>query len=642
MAQLYEFNLRDYWAIFLRRKWEVLIAFFVVFISISIYTSFQVPIYRASVLIKVEPMLDHPSDILFPGSRMYWGRQFELSDYSKQIVASPILELALKELGWIKDDTDSRERDRLVSEVSGRTSAVEIEKSNMIRLSTEFEDPEKAANIANRIAEVFKRLNAEQKNEQTRNVRIFIEQTLNEVSNKLEEQEERLRLLTTQGVVGSGVAILQRISESEKKLTELSTKFTESHPNIIGLKEEIDGLKVELRNLPKEEFEYGILKRDITLNENLYTSLKQQLQTAQIKEAEKIDNIILVNPAVIPKHPFYPNKTKNHIIGIMLGLILGVTIALITEHLDTSIGRVDDVESFIKVGVIGLIPYCSEQHREEEKKEKKGQRVFFKKAIKEEALRPTHILELKKTESTSLFLEAFRLLGVNLQVLFGKNGRIKNKIIMITSCKPEEGKTVVVSVLGLVMAQMGYRVLIIDADVRRAHIHRSFGLKEKENGLTDILTGKISADSAVKTITDMMLGTASIDSIIERTWLNNLNVVTAGSTFPNTITLFNSDKLNETLNYFKNRYEIILMDTSPILAVSEPSILVPKTDGILLVYRAGFTSRLALRRAKSQIESLKGKGSLSGVILNNITPEIGMDTYYYYSKRYYDREKSRR
>jgi len=209
---------------------------------------------------------------------------------------------------------------------------------------------------------------------------------------------------------------------------------------------------------------------------------------------------------------------------------------------------------------------------------------------------------------------------------------------MITSCKPEEGKTVVTSTAGIIMAQMGLKVLIVDGDVRRAHIHKSFGLRTKEQGLTELLTGKVSPDAAIKTATDMMLGDTSIDHILSRPWLNNLNIVTSGAAYPNIITLFNSHKLEEVLAYYKARYDIILIDTSPILAVSEPSLLLPRTDGVLLVYRAGFTSRLALRRAKIQIEGIKGKGGVSGVVLNNVTPELGMDTYYYYNKRYYSED----
>jgi len=631
MEPVYELNLRDYWTIFLKRRWEFLIAFLVIFFSIFIYTSLQQPLYRAVVLLKVEP----PAltiDTILP-FRIYGMRQFELSDYARQIVSRPVLELSAEELGWIKGQMSQKEKETLLSQLNSQVSAAEIEKSYMIRLSVQSEDPDKATILANKIAEVFKRLNAEQKNEQARNVRIFIENTLNDVSAKLKEQDEKLRLLTTQGAVGKGVNIVDQISELERRRAELSTRFTDKHPNILSIDEEIANLKAELQKLPKEEFEYSILKRDIAINERLYNSLKEQLQAAQIKEAEKIDNVFIVNPAVSARKPFYPNKTRNYLLGIVLGLVFAISVTLVSEHLDTSIGRVEDIENFIKVSVIGIIPYCSELVAEKERRKRRG--LFKKERKKIEAIEPAFILKLEKSESTSLFLEAFRLLGVNLQVLFGKSERLKNKLIMLTSCKPEEGKTIIVSALGMIMAQMGYKVLIIDADSRRAYIHKTFGLKKKEDGLTDILSGRITPDSAIRTTTDIMLGQSSIDKVIERPWLNNLNLITAGTTFPNTISLFNSPKLDEVLNYFKNKYDLVLIDTSPILAVSEPSILLPKVDGILLVYRAGSTSRLALRRAKIHIEGIKGKGSLSGIILNNVTPEIGIDTYYYYSKKYY-------
>lgn len=636
MEQLYELNLRDYWSIFLKRKWEVLISFFVIFVSIVIYTTVQVPLYRATVILKVETSLFLPSDTIFPG-RGAWQTTFEPYDYTKQIVSRPIVEKAARELGWIDDFTSDAKKEKVISEITNKVNAAHIENTSMIRITAQFDNPEKAMLIANKVSEVFKRVNRDQKNEQSRNVRVFVEQRLGELSASLKDQDERLRVLTTKGVVGSAVNILASISEAEQRLAEMSAKYTSFHPNIIVLKEEIEKLKNELRKLPEEEFEYGVLKRDTAINEALYSSLKTNLQQAQIREAENIDNIILVNPAVLPGEPYFPNKAKNYTVGIVLGLILGISTALISEHMDTSIGRVDDIENFIKIGVVGIIPYCVEQYREKGE-ERRKRSIFRKKVSRNETWKPTLMLELEKTDSSSLFLEAFRLLGVNMQVLFGKEGRIKNKIIMITSCKPEEGKTVIVSTLGLIMAQMGYRVLVLDADVRRAHVHKSFGLKQKENGLTDILTGKISADQAVRTATDIMVGTANIERILEKPWINNLNILTAGTTFSNTINLFNSSKLDETLAFFRNKYDLVLVDTSPILAVSEPSMLLTKVDGVLLVYRAGSTSRLALRRAKLQIESIKGKGSISGIILNNVTPEIGMDTYYYYNKRYYTDE----
>ena len=639
MEQFYELNLRDYSTIFLKRKWEILFAFLAVFLSAFFYTQFQVPMYRATALLKIETS-SRPSDVIFPSSP--WAIQpFEISDYIKQAVTGPVIERAARELGWIRPGASKKEIDEIVSELSGELSAVEIEKSSMIRFYVISSDATKAADFVNKVAEVFKKMNVEQKNERTHSVRIFIEDTLAKVLEKLKEQEERLRVLTTHGAVGVAATLMQQITELDNKITDLSTRFTDKYPLVINSKEESEALKEKLKSLPKEEFEYATLQRDIAINENLYNNLKQHLQTAQIKEAEKVDNIIIVNPAVMPKTPYLPDKKKNYLIGAVLGLVLGVAAALVSENLDTSIGRVDDIEAFIKVGVVGIIPYCTEYYNEEEKRGGKKRWFLFKKESRVSELKPAYILELEKSDCTSLFLEAFRLLGVNLQVIFGKNGKIKNKIILVTSSKPEEGKTVIVSSLGVIMAQMGYKVLVLDADTRRAHIHKSFGLKAKENGLTDILTGKISVEAGIKTATDIMLGSTSIDKIIEKPWLNNLNVVTSGSTFPNTIALFNSSKLDETLLYLRNRYDVVLIDTSPILAVSEPSILLPKVDGVLLVYRAGSTSRLALRRSKIQVESVRGKNSLAGVILNNVTPEIGMSAYYYYyNKKYYGKDPS--
>jgi tyrosine-protein kinase Etk/Wzc len=223
--------------------------------------------------------------------------------------------------------------------------------------------------------------------------------------------------------------------------------------------------------------------------------------------------------------------------------------------------------------------------------------------------------------------------------MFGKGERIKNKMLLITSCNPEEGKSVVTSNLGVIMAQLGYKTLIVDADSRRANIHRIFGLKQKEGGLLDILMDKISPEAATRTVTDIMLGSADAGKIMDKPWLNNLRIVTAGTIFPNPVNLFNSQKMDDLLNYFKAKYDVVLLDTSPVLAVSDPTILIPKMDGVILVYKAGVTSRLALRRAKIQIENVKGSGGLSGVILNNVTPEVGVDTYYYYNRRYYGHEE---
>ncbi|MFY9401837.1 MAG: polysaccharide biosynthesis tyrosine autokinase [Candidatus Omnitrophota bacterium] len=643
MEQGYDLNLRDFWGILLKRKAEIFVSLIAIFAVVVIYTNIQTPVYQAQSLIRIDSSTQL-SKIIFPGSGAYgfsWrDLEYERSAYSKQIISIPIVEKAATELGLLNPKLTQKEKDQIIGEIQSNISAAEIQQTYMIRLYANFEDPQKAADIANKITDVFIRANAERKSEQARNVRIFIENALQDVSSKMKIQEERARALTTQGVVGSGVDIVQRITEAEKKLSELSVKYTDSYPSIIALKEDIVRLKAQLRGLPQEEFEYGILKRDLAVNEALYSSLQQQLQEAQIKEAEKINDLVVVNPALVPKKPFYPNKPRNYMIGIVLGIIFGMGLAFIIEHLDTSIGRVDDIENFIKVNVLGIIPYYNFRRKGESKRGSGKRKFWFKfKKRDDEDTQVKSVLEIEKSEDSSLFFEALRILGVNLQMIFGNEGsKIKNKIIMITSCKPDEGKSTIASALSIVLAQMGHRVLVLDTDVRRAHLHTNFGIMDKKSGFTDILTEKVSVQEAVKTATDIMLGSVNVDKLFDNPWINNINIITAGSTSSNVINLFNSEKLDKLLNYCKNNYDVVLVDTSPILAVSEPSILLNKVEGVLLVYRVGFASRIALRRAKIQIENIRGIGSLSGVVLNNVTPEISMTDSYYYQRKYYKLE----
>ena len=643
MAQLYELNLRDYWNMFMKRRLILALSFLSVFSVIFVYTSMQTPIYTAEVLIKIDQTSGVPSEVVFPTNRMYWMKEENLTDYTKQITSSTVLEEALKELGLIKEGMADKKQQLNISEFSSGISALVVEKTSMIKLRVQSKDPQLAADLANKMAVVFKRMNLEQKNKQAYNVRVFIEKTLNDVSTKLKEEESRLRELTMQGAIGLGENTMTQIYASEQKRAELLNKYTENHPDVIRADEHIADLKNELKALPKEEFEYSVLKRDITINEALYNSLKQKLPEAQIKEVEKVDNVLIINPAVTPRSPTYPDKKKNYVAGILMGIMLGIAAALVVEHIDTSIGRVEDIENFIKVSVLGVIPFFSRKDKDDVKKEglfgKLANTFFGKKPARKDVLRESSIIDTLEHTHETTFLEAFRILSVNLQVLFGGGGRIKNKIILITSCNPEEGKSTISSNLGITMAQLGYKTLIIDADTRRSVIHKIFGLKHKEGGLLDILTGKIGVDSAIRTATDLMLGMTDADKIIDKPWLNNLSILTAGTVFPNPINLFNSEKTDEVFNYLKNRFDVVLIDTSPILAVSEPSILIPKADGVLLVYKAGATSRLVLRRAKLQIASVQSKGSSLGIVLNNVTPEIGSDTYYYYNKGYYGKEE---
>ncbi len=621
-----------------------MVIFFVIFLSTVIFTNLQPVYYVANATIKIDTYV--LSDVL--NERPYYDQSNLISDYQNWATSLPVVQRALKESGLLPKDASERDLDNYVSNVAGGLSAEQVKDTNMISLSLWEKDPKIAALLLNKIAQALKEENIIKKNQQIRNMREFIEKQLNRVAFQLKQSEDRLNYLTSKGVGGLATALAVKISDLESKRADLLTKFTELHPDVMKINEQIAALKLELKNLPKEEFDFSNLKRDVGINERLYSSLREKLQEAQIKESEKIDNIYLINPAIPPSSPSSPNKRRNYFVGIVLGLVFGIFVGLVSEHLDTSIGRIEDLEEITKISVVGIIPYYFRKIKEAKKatlRERfKGINFNFfkqKEVKKEEKTERMRSLLVPMYKESSVFLEAFRILGANVQVLFGNNERIKQKSIIITSANPEEGKSIIASNLSIVLAQMGYKVVLIDTDVRRSSLHNIFGLK-KEKGLTDILTGEVCIDKAIRTIVDLLLGDLNHESILKNPWLDNFHLITAGTVFPNAPYLLNTENMNSLIKTLKEKYDVIIMDSSPVLAVSDTSIIVPKVDGALLVYRSGVTSRISLRRAKMQIESAtKEKGFLKGIILNNVAPEASADAYYYYYRhKYYNEEKN--
>jgi uncharacterized protein involved in exopolysaccharide biosynthesis len=415
MAQGYELNLRDYWNIVRKRKWIILFFFFTTLAFAVVYTNIQPLLYKTSATIKIEPIVDM--------ARVYtrswpWPKP-ELSDYAKQVISFPILKKTLEELGMIDQGLSQQHVNQLIRDVSGNLSTKTMSEANMISIEMVSPDPENSAAIVNKIIEVFKDENIEQKNQQVINARKFIENQLVKISDRLRASEDELKELTLKGVGRLSVSVINKINELESRRADLLTRFTELHPDIIRIDEQLESLEDQLRNLPKEEFEYNVLKRDVVTNESLYASLRQRLQEARIRESEKIDNVILISPAMIPAHPFSPNKPSNYLLGIVLGIVLGMSIGLVFEHLDTSIGRIEDLEAITRLNVIGVIPYFSD-------KGKDIKRGFLSRKILPRSKNTVTRHERKRDEliishkESSIFLESFRILGANIQVVLVK------------------------------------------------------------------------------------------------------------------------------------------------------------------------------------------------------------------------------
>jgi capsular exopolysaccharide synthesis family protein len=208
---------------------------------------------------------------------------------------------------------------------------------------------------------------------------------------------------------------------------------------------------------------------------------------------------------------------------------------------------------------------------------------------------------------------------------------------MVTSAFVQEGKTFNAVNLALSMAQAGSRVLLLEADLRKPGIHKTFGL-ERTPGLTDCVLGNYQWDDIINTITDVMLGDFELEEIMRTPGLDNLNIITAGTKPPNPAEILRSKRFSELLQQAYLNYEVIIIDAPPILPVVDATEIGPHVDGVIIVYTVGKIGRGVLKRAKKSMDNINA--NVWGVILNNVKAEEGPDYFKYHTQYYYGSEKN--
>lgn len=622
----YELNIRDYWQIIQKRRLVLVVIFFTFLIFTIIYTNTQKPIYRATASVQ---WIERKSLGGMLTELVSAATGDPLLTQARVIRSRGILSKVVVELGLVSHLASQEEIDRRAQALQGAVRADVIESTNIIRIDVIYPESRQAAAIANKVAEVYIAENIRERNKQNRLVREFIDKQLEEARVKLHNSEEILaKFQETEVPSGIASALQNRLIELGTKRQELLRKFTERHPDVINIAEQISQIKEQMMGLPQKELEYVRLTRNVEIDTRIYRELKEKLETARIAEAEKIEDVSLVETALPPGSPISPNKNLNYFFGAVIGMMLGLTMAFLSEQLDTSIGTVEDVESYLKLPVLGIIPYLKTK---DAKKTSFMRRLWPKELKGEEKLwRMKNQLLIYYSSSSPIF-EAYRILRTSIQTEVFKE-KLQGKILMVSSAGPEEGKSITAANLAITMAQGGLRTVLIDADMRRATIHKVFGIKS-EPGLSNILRGTVELKDAVRTFTDILIGEIGFDQTLNIPRLDNLDVITSGSLPTIPAELLSSNEMGALLGALRDRYDIILVDTPPILAVADALILAPKVDGVILIYRVGKTARLLLSRSKTQLT--ESGAQVKGVVLNNISPEVEMSYGYSYHYKYY-------
>jgi len=411
----------------------------------------------------------------------------------------------------------------------------------------------------------------------------------------------------------------------------------------------------KIQRLPEMELQLARLVRDVKTNEKIYTMLLEERERTRIVEAQNRGNLRLIDAPEMPTSPFRPRKKLNLMIGFLIGLIIGSLMVFVLESLDTSIKTAEDVKKYTALSVLGTIPRI--------KSNVNGHFSIFNRNQKPTSAEISQLITIY--EANSQASEAFRMLRTNIQF---SSSDFRSNTVLVTSPQPGDGKSTTAINLAITTAQLGYRTLLIDADLRRPVLHKIFQV-DREPGLVDVLQSTtfqnllnehlsvpareywndiIEAKDASKLdsmdqepfkylVNDQKFHFESLSSLYAEielalhnfSGLEHLSILTTGTAVENSSEILGSKIMRTFISLVKKKYDVVLIDSPPVLVVTDTSILGSLVDGVLVVCFAGKTHQRTVNRAIELLE--KGNTKIWGIVLNQAL-EAGTPRSY---KKYY-------
>jgi len=435
-------------------------------------------------------------------------------------------------------------------------------------------------------------------NEQSLQARDF-NRRISEMKSKLTNITETLILSgwSEEDPFAASQEIFNKIVEQEVEVHSARSRAAE-------YKKLVARMSGRLTELPIQTLQYARLERDLKLNENLYLTMKQKYEESRITEAGQMGKVRILDPALVAEK-VKPNKEMNLLLGVFLGLGLGVGYAFLREFLDNTVKAVEHLERK-GLTILGIIPEMMGSSQKKlavaANKPSEGGTEFKRRLITYE-------------DPKSPISESYRSLRTNV-VYASADQKIKS--LLISSSQPGEGKSTTAANLAIAFAQLRKKTLLIDADLRKPVQHNVFG-HPRGPGLSEYLIGEVQ----------------DVASIIHETKVENLFIITAGGLPPNPSELLGSDRMSQLVDKLEQEWDMILLDSPPIVAVTDASTISGEIDAIAMVVKAGTTERSAVDRALDVMRNVKAP--LIGAILNGASQQSlgGKYAYYYSYYNYY-------
>jgi polysaccharide biosynthesis transport protein len=377
--------------------------------------------------------------------------------------------------------------------------------------------------------------------------------------------------------------------EENRLLLQAKQNYVVARANEDQTTAALEAQKTEAYKLRDLLVEYTLRQREFEANSTLYNGLQQRLRTASVQSGLESLEIDVVDSALPPAFPQLRPQSTVIVTALVFSIIAGIVIAFLMESLDTGLRSIAEIESITELPSLAIIPRARRTSADQAETLTTAQRNVG-------------IL----TQPKSQFSEAFRSLRTSL--LLSTTGH-PPKIIVLTSATPSEGKTTVASNLAAILAQRDTRVLLIDGDLRRPNIHHRFGLNGKI-GLTTVLTGATKLEATVQTVRE----------------IPNLDILPSGPVPPFPTEMLSSGAMEAILKRCSELYDYIVIDSPPILSVTDGVILARQADAVALVVRHGKSSKHVVRRARDIL--LRSGAGITGIVLNAV--DLNSPEYYGY------------